>query len=82
MGARVRGIGGPTFESSEDPEVQGGLFLHHRDDEAAGIAAANGNRLEDIARGWTERETIRTAHAGVNLAPIEAWGPIGYSFAR
>ncbi len=69
-----------VLESSEEPDMQGGLFLHYRDEGAAGIADTDGNRLEDIAKGWTEREVISTAHAGVNLAPIEAWGPIGCSF--
>lgn len=41
---------------------------------------SHGNRLEDIAQGWAERDTTSTAHAGINLAPIEAWGPIAYSF--
>jgi len=70
-----------VVESSEDPDMQGGLFLHYRDD-AAGIADTDGNRLGDIAKGWTEREAISTAHAGVDLGPIEAWGPIGCSFTR
>lgn len=67
-------------ESAEDPEAETGLFLHYRDDDAAGIADLEGNRLEDIAQGWARRETISTAFAGVHLPPIEAWGPIGCSF--
>lgn len=69
-----------VFESAQDPDVETGLFLHYRDDAAGGVADRDGNRLQDIAEGWARREAISMAYAGVDLPPIEAWGPIGCGF--
>lgn len=68
-----------AVESAEDPNVQGGLYLHYRDDGRTGIADREGVRLAEIAESWVEREPLATSHMGVNMPPIEAWGPIGCS---
>lgn len=67
-------------ESEQDPNVQGGLFLHYRDDDQTGIADREGVHLQDIAASWVERGSIAIAYMGVNAAPIEAFGPIRCSF--
>ncbi len=71
-----------VFDLGMGPGASGGLFLHYRDDGAAGIVDADGFRLDDIAAHWVEREALTAGFEGGELRPISAAGPIDCHFTR
>ena len=67
-------------EAAEDPNANGGIFLHYQDRYDAGIEDAEGNRLQDIAPQWVARRATSASYTGQNLPSIEALGPIPCGF--